>query len=1064
MISKPIGMSPDNETISFGQNKTLSVSCYLQSSNTVEVFTDENGIERAFATLVFSDGQYIYNFTFNDAINSLYAPILEYGESEIKVDFTLPSDKIKGTYMYITNGLIYQRGIKLSKLLTMGKTFSYKIRLYEKRSIVMDEKYKDVNPYKTFNIPYNPDYVPNNIVGYGTINEKDKFLIDNKKPNKPITIDGTTSYYQCSNYFGYRFDIFPHQNVYDNILTFPYQDKYDDTYGYQYYTQGSSNGQRTYVYLNKDSTTVTLNEIPSLAQIVYNIMKYMDKNIKYYFVINGYAHLIYRYAYYSVTYKTGYTKDGVTYTGNGLDWIDGHEDEPRGNITNFDSYGNPLHAWAYVYSPFINKNDTYTDYLEYYNIPYDKAYAIWDSKNGDTYQIRTNFIESNWGYFNIYERPSITVTDMFNNTLSNSSSFDNPINLAYSSLKLNVLFEQSQGIEANSFSYKIFKYDSKTDDFILDYYSGNRYNQRMQCEYSKFFNNTIYKILITLTDTADNVYERVFYFKTNYSHQSFALYVNAQYYHPHNSIVVDWSKINSITPDKKTGDVIYKHITDTDDGYTVEDTGKKSAFLPSETCLEYGTNDFGDLLHFKEASIAVDFYGTDYTSGNVFDLNCDDGFNVSVQYIDKRYLYVYTSNYSYRFDLYSGTTIDDLKAELLRTTVNRPSAAPFVWNNDLEWNSNYTWKIYNNISAKWRLVITPHNCNLIGLSSYCTVPVKEEVSRILGVCGVSRLKIYGNIILDKLTIVNKSDFNTLSSLSDTNIEWAWTEQSQFLSDFNGHVNGINSDGDFRNVKGYRIYKAIGDGTELYEVGDTVVQGSPQSRILEDFAIGDNCNYKYYVYAVVEKEILDDSGSLIATADIISTPMTSNDVFIREGVDKVFGLKEISNKTYEPCTDEIWRIALNLSDTGYTLKTDKTFYDTFNQYSQEIGGNRRYITKPVKGMLGTINCKGNREIQDNYDMLVSWNNFSSSSHLKCFVDTRGLILPGNFEADPSVEYMEVPEAFAIASFNWRQKSDLNIIKIYGRLLDFNPLDNNVILVSAEGYYLTSENNDILLGNI
>ena len=244
-----------------------------------------------------------------------------------------------------------------------------------------------------------------------------------------------------------------------------------------------------------------------------------------------------------------------------------------------------------------------------------------------------------------------------------------------------------------------------------------------------------------------------------------------------------------------------------------------------------------------------------------------------------------------------------------------------------------------------------------------------------------------------------------------------------------------------------MFKQIGSSEKLYEVANT--DNSDNTRILEDFAVGDNCEYRYYIYPIIETNV---GGKILQS---VSNAMVTNSVIMNGNADNILGLRKIGDDIYEVDPDEVWVMRLNLEDNGYTLNTDKNFYDTLNKYNQEIVGNRKYITKQLTGMIGYIDCKSRGGFSDNYDLLTSWNNFASGASLKCLVDVRGLILPGNFEANPSIEYLQTPTSPAVANFTWRQKSDLDIIKIYGTFIPFNYTD---------GYMLSDSGNNLLTDNI
>ena len=185
--------------------------------------------------------------------------------------------------------------------------------------------------------------------------------------------------------------------------------------------------------------------------------------------------------------------------------------------------------------------------------------------------------------------------------------------------------------------------------------------------------------------------------------------------------------------------------------------------------------------------------------------------------------------------------------------------------------------------------------------------------------------------------------------------------------------------------------------------------------------------------------------------------------LHQNTDKIFGLKKIKDNTYCVDLDNVWRIQLNLEDTGYTLNNSKTFFDTLNTYQQEYVGNMKYITKSVSGLIGAIDCNSSSgEIVDTYDMLTSWNEFATSGTPKCLVDIRGIILPGNFEANPTIEYIHGSQSLAVAKFNWRQKSDLNIINIYATVLPYNPVSGDIkYLRSRDELSLMSSDDKVLL---
>lgn len=621
--------------------------------------------------------------------------------------------------------------ISLFNIIRSGKRYSWKLRLYEKGSLTSQT-----------------NYAPSATIGYGTV--QDITSVYNEYNNN-----------SASNVIsGYTFKIFPHLNIYDDVVE-------------RTTTSGGSN------IFPADQNSVWYSQAPeAVVNTIYNVMKNRDKNIHYWLDTDGYILPIEKYRFYPYRYR-----DAKDHTNTGLVY------SPEKDNSCFDAYGNPLSGYAVINS----KNDALSLFDK--NSEDDTLANLSNEFVGETYKIRTNYIDSNWAYFDLCDEPKITMSDNNGSEVEDRTTST----LDHSSINLNMIYSQSQGAVINYYSYKIYCYDKDSDEYILDYYSGNLYNQDLRVVYDKLFNDQTYKVYICMVDNNQRVYERTVFYKTCFPETDYGLIVCAEYYSPHNSVIIDWSSNNDIAAD--------------------------------------------------------------------------------------------------------------------------------------------------------------------------------------------------------------------------------------------------------DIVGYRVYKKIGNSNKLYEIANLT---SDDSCIIEDFIVGDNCEYTYYVYPIIAKD----------KKTTIAAPAISEPIKLEAGIDKVVGLNKIGDKVYEVAYDQVWRLYLNLDDSGYTYNTDKNFYDTFNTYNQETVGNRKYITKPLSGMLGYVDCASQDEgIVDTYDMLVSWNEFSGSANLKCLIDARGLILPGNFEANPSVEYMDAKGSPATAKFSWRQTSDLNIIKIYATVLPFNPLDGTYIKSSDE-YYLSSAEPKVL----
>lgn len=956
----------------------IELSVHLQTGSEVEMIDENNST--CYANLVLWTGDVYYNFRFGKNQNEEYAPIIINEEDSMIVKLTLPTGSqslsLLGDYLYKTSYGSMEKGTKtLGQLLRNGRTISWKLRLYEKGSIINDDT---------------TTYIPDEKIGYGVISEISNVW------NCPESEDDTRIE------TGRRLTIFPHQNIYDEV------------------TDGE-----------KNSNTINM---------LYDIYKNIDKNIHYWVIADGFQIPISKYRLYPYTYTGGY------------------EPEESFKLSeHFDSYGNPINGYAVCLKSDYESEDIID--------------ADIDGLQNETYEIRTNYIDSQWAYFQIYDDAEIKVTDNIGREIKEGEIYSN----TFSTLKLDISFKQKQGIGLNYYSFKVYSYDKDGETWIHDYYSGNFYNQIPIVSYDRFFTKVLYKIVINMTDINQRTYSKCFYFSTDFPDTDSNLIVDVSYYKSHHSVIVDWSQVNSINPSSgiNSGDCKYYIITDNESNYVYEETTgmdtdydesgdgslmdkieKASLYIPNGTSLSYTENDLHKPLNFKNSAVIVDFYGTNLTGGDksyeLFSISTSDGFNASVTYYNNNRLCVWMTNYCYNFWLYGDYSTSDIESQLAdENESDSPSTAPYIWDDDLTWNDSYTWRERNNILGKWRLIITPTDCELIPLSSYNSIYKKNK--GYTGYTGFSKkytseLTLHGDVIYDGVTIINNVDKNEIfktygEDSKDHDLEW--DKNTQFLCNFNRHVNGANVKTTLQNLVGYRVYKKLGDKDKLYEIANI---NADNSCILEDFAVGDNCKYTYYIYPIINTII--NNGGKEYSVETISTPIISEPIMFNDGIDKILGLKEIGHRVYEVVSDEVWRIYLNLEDNGYTLKTDKTFYDSFNQYNQETIGNRKYITKTISGLIGYIDCSSDDSYKDTYDMLISWNDFCSSSNMKCLIDARGLILPGNFETDTSIEYMKAPGSPATAQFNWRQKSDLDIIKIYGSLLPLNPTKGTYLLTTEE----------------
>lgn len=780
---------------------------------------------------------------------------------------------------------------------------------------------------------------------------------------------------------------------------------------------------------NSPSISVSSDEDPYnyIATTVYTNLAYYDPNIRYYIEINGRQYPIEFYSFVPA--------------GDG----EGGEDENYKATTYFDTYGNPISGYCRM-----NASDTET--------------LDGNVSAGDNYVIYANYIDSKSTYFDIYDAATIKIYDIHNSNLD-VTAHNEPSNLytiQYCNLEFNIDYSQEQGINPNYYNYRIYLYNDFNGEYELVYASGNMYNIQMSCTYDRLLPNRTYRVNVNVIDTQKRVYTNDVYVHTDYKYARTNVRAEAQYYGPHNSVILDWSEVESIMPGNADDDYTYVNLSDSAD---ILPTGEHNAIsLTYGQVLTYTQDNYGNSLDLKNTTLGIVFKGTNLTNGSIAWISMGNGDHIMLWYGSGR-MGIRSNTYSYTFSLYDDYDQDDLISALSSSVISSgDKRVPFIWGdtnvdfNSMTWKDNdYYWHEDDLINESVFMVVANRDkCYVKNLTTQTVLSgVEDDLTYTTGP-EWGFVSIYGDSVIKRLYVTADTSTETWNTMTADYNNWEWNDNARLLCYFNDTLNGSASSIEWTNVNGFRVYKTLGTSDYLHEIGN--IEGT-DARILEDFAVGDNCQYTYYIYPVID----NGDGTFY-----LGTVIQTEPIIFDKGVDKVFGLREITQSdgtsaqvpTYEVITDQVWRLILDLEDNGFTLNTDKTFYDTLSTYSTEYIGNRKYITKSVSGMIGDVDCnfKGSR-ILDTYDMLVSWNEFSSSANLKCLVDARGLILPGNFEANPTVEYMDIKGNPAVANFTWRQKSDLKIINIYGRLLAFNPL-KELYLSSSENYSLGTDDDKVL----
>ena len=301
------------------------------------------------------------------------------------------------------------------------------------------------------------------------------------------------------------------------------------------------------------------------------------------------------------------------------------------------------------------------------------------------------------------------------------------------------------------------------------------------------------------------------------------------------------------------------------------------------------------------------------------------------------------------------------------------------------------------------------------------------------------IKLYGGVTYNNFGIIN-SPITNVSNNFLTKYDGLkfkpmdWTEDTILNANFSGDINGSNFEGGFEGLKYYRIFKTIGNSEQLYFVAETE---DANKKIIEDYIVGDRCNYTYYIYPVCDNIITIDNTE--HHVEVIRSPLKTKAYSQNSSCLKLIGLIPSSNSdnTYTIDENNMWHIYLNVKDNGLSLNYDKVFTDAHSPMPKETSGIKKYISKNISGLIGKIDCKNHNYI-DSYDDILNFKNFVSSGSLKLLIDLRGFIIPGDIEEDAEIIYNADSNYDASANFTFRQLEDFKNIVIKGRVLEKNPL--------------------------
>lgn len=254
---------------------------------------------------------------------------------------------------------------------------------------------------------------------------------------------------------------------------------------------------------------------------------------------------------------------------------------------------------------------------------------------------------------------------------------------------------------------------------------------------------------------------------------------------------------------------------------------------------------------------------------------------------------------------------------------------------------------------------------------------------------------------------------------------------------------------------FDVYKCIEGSNKLHKVYSTQ---DGNDTVIEDFIVGSNCKYSYYIYPVYKsaKDIkLSGNQRQMINYLCYGEPCVSPPIVYDSNAVMMLGLiqDENASNVYSIDYNKAWKLELNLENSGTTLNMDKTFSDSQNQFPQMTVGNRLYNTTAIKGLIGRIDCTTGEYVED-FDFLTEWEKFVSDNTLKLLKDIRGRLIPCGVEAS-AFEYMSVPTTPTTVSFNVRQLDSLENITILGRAIKFNPVRHKILSATTSDLLANSE---------
>ena len=321
-----------------------------------------------------------------------------------------------------------------------------------------------------------------------------------------------------------------------------------------------------------------------------------DDNTRYYIKVGNKFTEIKNYYYFLPKHDKG-----VGYAGGKVTHVNKDSD--------LDSYGDPKFGYALIDEKFnVSVGDTYTIYCNYIDT--------------DQYYFDTNTPP----VINLYENfTSVNGTNVTREIDLSENTQLAPLSLSYSNLHITGEYLQSEGISVSHYSFLLERRESDTKYSTVSY-SNNIYSTNIDWQYDKFISGNEYRLTLSLTDSVGSTFEKIIYIKAEYNSIFYPMNIKIEEYRKHNSLIVDFSELHSITANEEIdgGHQFLAYNEDTDKIDTTLTVSNNVCHLDKGNSLTYDFIDGEKELSFGKSTIYTTFrIDSDYT-GTIFEVTDDD--------------------------------------------------------------------------------------------------------------------------------------------------------------------------------------------------------------------------------------------------------------------------------------------------------------------------------------------------------------------------------------------------------------------------------------------------------